>query len=157
MIKYIVTHGARLNGVNPRHTQEGLAQIASLRIPTDIKCVIVGTGKRFWEVFQTLSEKNPIAPDAPVLVSPFCGSADAFTPPSTIVLTSGMEVPLKSYIGINNTDRFDAFGWVSDQPEGTLFIAGAEFLVALGLEKPSKGALYALNDVDKTVTLIQQG
>jgi hypothetical protein len=155
-MRYAITHGIRNGGADPSHTPEGIKQIEALR-PNNIARVVVGTGLRHIQILETLIRIGELTENTKSMISPFVGSADAYNPSEGgIVLPSRYQCPLEDYIGINNP-RFDIWGFVSDQIEGTLFLCGAEFLSALGVGKPAKGALYAVDIDTRACTLLQQG
>ena len=62
-----------------------------------------------------------------------------------------------NYIGLDSS-CFDAWGFVDKQPNKTLFCAGGELLIALGLKDIyKKGCLYELYPETHTGKLIAQG
>lgn len=153
---YLVSHGERENGTDPKHTENGIQQINNLPIP-NITIIVAGTGKRFQEsAFIILS--SPHECSIPLFFSPFCGSADGLDPPDDIVMANGTRCQLSTeYIGLDSP-WFDAWGFVNSQPDRTLFCAGGELLIALGLKSIyKKGCLYELYPETHTGKLIAQG
>jgi hypothetical protein len=156
----IITHGHHYNGADPGHTPEGLAQIRriaeSLNLP--IEMVIRGTGRRFEEMKQPLYDAGKIGNDTPARVSPFCGGAEYFDPPKTVILPNGAPCPTREYFGLaSGLLGFDPWKFVNAFPDDTIFLAGDELLMALGEKKPAKGALYSLDPADRVCHLISQG
>lgn len=156
---YLVSHGERKNGANPKHTGKGLEQIRNLPIPTDVTRFVVGTGNRFhelWLIIEVYHNLNSLY--KPLLFSPFCGSADGLDPPDTIVMANGAACQIGTeYLGLESP-WFDAWGFVGSQPDRTLFCAGGELLIALGLKSIyKKGCLYELYPETRTGKLIAQG
>ena len=158
-MKQLVTHGLREAGALPKHTEAGFAQFANLPELQGVTKVVIGTGIRFREIYGALTTKGKLDPTTvSIAYSPFCGSADGLDPPDTIVLADGTRCSLEtSYIGFGNTKAFDAWVFVAEQPDGTLFFAGGELMMALGCEKVPKAALFELDSDAKTFRLIAQG
>lgn len=139
---YLVTYGRRYFGVNPVHTVIGLEQIRNLELPPKIDLIISGTGNMFIEIMEIISHKFP---GASVVYSPFCGSADGLEFDGKGILANGRKVDLDTeYIGL--TDQFfNAWTFIDRFPSNTLFCAGGELMIALGLKNiNTKGALYQL-------------
>lgn len=158
---YLVTHGKRFNGVNPSLTEEGKAQIERIhedvlpKIPARPPLVVVGTGKRFLEIYQILS---PALTGIPVKHSPFCGSADSMEADNdTVMLASGEKASHSRYLGMIACagKAFDAWRFLKDLPDGTLLCAGGELMETLGLAIISqKGQLYELDPNTRTGKMI---
>jgi hypothetical protein len=72
---FLITHGDRQYGVNAGHTEKELAQIKLISLPAGISLVVLGTGRRFKEIYENLQEKIK---GISILYSPFAGSADSF-------------------------------------------------------------------------------
>ena len=155
----LITHGLRNSGEDPVHTPEGLKQIqrvvASLTLP--IGMVVIGTGWRFQQMFKLLYDAGKVGKDVPCRLTPFCGGAEGFDPPSTIILPNSGTCQLKEYIGLGSGFGFDPWQFVNSFQGDTLFLAGGELLTALGVEKPSKGALYGIDHAERVCHLISQG
>ena len=146
-MRYLVTHGERNDGADPGHTSEGLGQIRSIKLPKGIAQVVVGTGRRHWEVNEEVAAQLPEG--VAVKTSPHCGSADSLnSDKTTITLSNGKTVKLSDYIGIE-TSCFDAWEFIESQPDGTLFCAGGELMMALGC-KAKRGKLYELDVETRT-------
>lgn len=166
MLRYAITHGLRNGGFNPEHTAAGIAQLRNLVVPQGITNIVLGTGERFEEIFAALFHMNePPFDDNPnrpkIWYSPFVGSADGFDPPDRVILGhrddgNHRSCRLADYIGVANARAFDAWAFVGSLPEGTLFLTGGEFMLALGVEKPSKGALYWIDSKTKAAPLLTQ-
>ena len=148
---YLVTHGKREGGPNPRMTADGLFQIERLRelLPKNTPLVVVGTGKRFLQVYGVL---QPSLNGAKVEYSPFCGSADGMEPDGkTIPMASGELTEHDSYLGLVRCKAFDAWKFLKDLPNGTLLCSGGELMMALGLEGVNeKGQLFELDPATQT-------
>ena len=150
----LITHGKRNFGVDPKHTTEGIEQIKNLQLPDNIALVVVGTGKRFQEIYETI---RPKIYGATVKFSPFCGSADGLEADGNVILTNGTLVDLKKdYISLTNApEAFDPWGFIASLPENTLLCAGGELLIALGGKAINeKGQLYELDPETKTARKI---
>lgn len=151
MAKLLITHGKRYFGFNPTHTPEGIEQIRLLgdKLPENgISLVVVGTGLRFHEIHETL---EPWLGDTEKKFSPFCGSCDGLEADGRIILFDGTTVPEEEYISLINSSCFDPWKFIEDFPEGTLFCAGGELMVALGLKEINeKGQLFKLDPATKT-------
>lgn len=147
----IITHGLRHSGTNPTHTAKGLEQLWALELPYRPAFVLVGTGARFREMYGVLWSKWLIG--VPMKFSSFCGSADGFDAPDTIVLADGETCKLEDYMGLANTPGFDAWAFVGSQPADTLFLAGGELVTALGIAKPAKGVIYQVDAEARTINL----
>ena len=123
MSVFLITHGERNFGVNPKHKPEGIEQIRNLQIPDDISTVVVGTGARFREIYEVI---KPQIPSVPVKFSPFCGSADGLEADYNVILVDGTLVNLKNdYISLGSP-CFDACDFVRNLPPRTLLCAGGE-------------------------------
>lgn len=155
-MRYLVTHGLRHGGINPSHTIAGYDQIGNLALPeTGVAKVVVGTGIRFQEIYDILKACGQLTGNEPRAYSPFCGSADGLDPPDQVILANGMHCLLgRDYIGLADTQAFDAWKFVAEQPEGTLFCAGGELMTALTGNKGEKGRLYVLDVEAKTANLL---
>lgn len=149
MSLYLITHGERNNGVDPKMTENGIAQIELLRtlLPKAIALVVVGTGARFQQIYRTLSDSlQGIA----VKYSPFCGSADGLDPGDKIVLIDGTLVNRSDYLGLIRAPGFNAWEFLRSLPDGTLLCAGSELMISLGLERINKkGQLFELDPAQK--------
>lgn len=155
-MRLLITHGLRRGGVAPRHTAKGLVQLASLPKLEGVTRVVVGTGARFVEIYWALVENGKLDQSMPVAYSPFCGGAEGFDAPN-VVLTDGSLCDMSAYIGIGNTAAFDAWKFIEEQPDGTLFLAGGELMIALGCVNPPKAALFALEPEKKGFKFIVHG
>jgi len=152
---YLITHGERNFGVNPSHTDEGIQQIGNLVLPEKISLVVIGTGKRFQQIYCMMINSEYLQQDTPIKYSPFCGSVDGLEADKDVILASGITVSLDNYISIGS-NCFDAWKFVSDLPDRTLLCAGGELIIALGLKSiKEKGCLYELNPEAKTGKKIQ--
>jgi hypothetical protein len=150
---YLVTHGLRNSGPDPVHTPEGIAQIAALRekvASLPISTIIVGTGRRFQEIFETLMVgKETRWKYIPVFHSPLCGSADGLEKDGKVILTNGRKVSMDSYMGLNNCVAINIWRFLADLPDNALLCAGGELMITLGFEKfNQKGCLFEI-DLEK--------
>ncbi|MBU2545501.1 hypothetical protein KKC65_03585 [Patescibacteria group bacterium] len=152
---YLVTHGERLFGVNPSHTYDGILQIEKLVLREEISLVVIGTGARFREIYNTMINRGHLQQDTPVKYSPFCGSADGLEANKDVILIDGTTVSLDDYISIGS-NCFNAWKFISSLPDKTLLCAGGELMTALELANINKkGHLYELDPEAKTGKKIQ--
>lgn len=152
----IITHGHVRSGVDPEHTPSGIHQIRMLELPFIPSVVFVGTGKRFFEVCRALIEERRLAEQAHVIATPFCGVSDFLdTNQDKIWFASSIPpCPTSHYYGLANTPGFDAWQFVTAQPDDALFLAGPELMNALGVKDPEKGALYKIDGRSRTLELL---
>lgn len=147
---YLITHGERNYGINPEHINKGIEQLRKLQIPSDIgsiSLVIIGTGARFREIYETIKSQIP---NIPVKYSPFCGSVDGLEANYDIILIDGTTVNQDDYLGLVETSGFNAWDFVAGLPHNTLLCAGGELMIALGLKAINeKGQLYELDPPTK--------
>lgn len=143
MSAYLITHGERNFGPDPKHKPEGIEQIKNLQIPDDISVVVIGTGARFREIYDAI---KPQLDDIPVKFSPFCGSADGLEANYDVILVDGTLVDLKNdYISLGSP-CFDAWTFINLLPDKALLCAGGELLISLGLKAINeKGQLYMID------------
>lgn len=154
---YLITHGHRYNGRDPRHNADGYAQLNKLTLPADIVRVVVGTGRRFEEMLLYFYQTEKLSCSIPRYFSPFCGGAEGFDAPDGIILVTGTCISFETeYSGMSNKWGFNPWGFIRSQPDKTLFLTGGELMKSLGVEQPSRGALYYLSRNNK-VQLRQQG
>ncbi len=147
---YLVTHGERNFGMNPSHTSDGIQQIKKLVLGEEISLVVIGTGRRFQEVYDTMISQGHLRRDIPIKYSPFCGSADGLEANKEVILVINVTVSLDCYISIGS-DCFDAWRFISDLPDNALLCAGGELMIALGLKKINeKGQLFELDPKTET-------
>lgn len=146
---YLVTHGQRNFGINPSHTSCGFEEIGTLVLREKISLVVIGTGKRFREIYNTMISQGHLQQDTPIKYSPFCGSADSLEANKDVILVDGTTVSLNDYISIGS-DCFDAWRFISSLPDNTLLCAGGELMMALGLKDINeKGKLFKLDPEKK--------
>jgi hypothetical protein len=145
---YLITHGDRNSGPDPKHTQKGRNQIILLEIPQNIDYVVVGTGTRFQEIYELIQNDTT---GARVMHSIFCGSSDGIEPDGMGILDNGRKVDLKTeYIGLISP-HFDAWAFVTSFSGNTLLLSGGELMIALGLKDINeKGHLYELDPATKS-------
>lgn len=148
---YLITHGKRYFEANPRMNTEGLAQISKLRnlLPESISLVVVGTGKRFQQIYTILQSKLA---DVPVKFSLFCGGADSLgNKGAHIIFADARFTSCENYIGLGDTTAFDAWKFIAQLPDNTLLCADGELMLALGLKNiTGKGQLFQLNPQEKS-------
>lgn len=147
---YIITHGEKDKGVNPRLTEAGKTAITNLSVPNGITQVIVGTGRRFADVFTNIKDR---VGNVPVKYSPLCGSADSGEKSETgfeVILADGTIVNVSDYLGLVGTPGVDLVAWLESLPNGTLLCAGREFLKGIGYEDGVPGRLYHYNGAEVT-------
>lgn len=146
---YLVTHGERFFGVNPSHTCDGILQIEKLVLKEKPPLVVIGTGARFQEIYNTMVNKKQLSRDVPIKRSPFCGSADGLEANKDVILVDGTTVRLDNYISIGS-DCFNAWRFISSLPDNTLLCAGGELMISLGLKSINeKGQLFELDPEKK--------
>ncbi len=157
--KRLITHAVRKDGALPETTPEGLAQFAKLpHLDGVVSLIVIGTGVRFMEIYWELIKNGQLDPALPIKYSPFCGSADGLDQPDTIVLANGIRCKMADYIGFGSTSAFDTWKFIDEQPDGTLFLAGGELMIALGHDvKVPKAALFLLKPEVKEFDFIAQG
>jgi hypothetical protein len=149
---HLVTHGERFFGVNPEHSCGGIRQIEKLVLEEEPSLVVIGTGARFIEIYNTMIEQGNLRKNTPVKYSPFCGSADGLEANKDVILADGTTVSLNDYINIGS-DCFDAWGFISSLPDNTLLCAGGELMSALNF-KSEKGQLYELDPETQAIKKI---
>lgn len=151
-----ITHAEKEAGVNPGLTEIGKVNImeaAKKLSSNNITNIIVGTGKRFSDVFNCVA--NVIWDNLPresisVKYSPLLGSADSGTKTETgfdVFLADGTLVKIGNYIGLIGTPGIDLGAWLSSLPEGTLLCTGREFIGALGVKDAQAGTIYEIEPV----------
>jgi hypothetical protein len=152
-----ITHAEKEAGVNPGLTEIGKVNImeAAKKLPSkSITNVIIGTGKRFSDVFNCVA--NVIWDNLPresisVKYSPLLGSADSGTKTETgwdVFLADGTLVKVGNYIGIIGTPGIDLWTWLDSLPEGTLLCTGREFIGALGVKDAQAGTIYEIKPIE---------
>ncbi len=152
---FLITHGDRFFGPNPGHTEKGFKQLRRLvpAVPIDTSLFVIGTGKRFREIHETITETRPDLISVRQKSSPFCGSPDGLEADGNVVLVDGTLVDLKNdYIGLTSS-CFNAWGFIGllPFPSCALLCAGGELMIALGLKAISEqGQLYELDITTKT-------
>ena len=150
---FLATHADREFGSNPGHTPKGFERLReiALMVPDDISLFVIGTGKRFREIYETMTAERGNLSSLPQKSSPFCGSADGMEADYNIILVDGTLVNLKKdYISLSAT-CFDAWAFINLLPPRSLLCAGGELLIALGLNTiREQGQLYELDPMAKT-------
>jgi len=143
---YLITHSEKAFGTNPPLARKGILQIEKLVLEEEPPLVVIGTGKRFQEIYKTMIDRGHLQHGTPVKYSPFCGSADSLEAnKKDLTLADGTTISLDDYIGIEN-DCFDAWSFLFDLPDKTLLCAGKELMIALGLGSINeKGQLFELD------------
>lgn len=154
---YLVTHGERFLGHDPCHTQKGIEQIREISlksITSPVPLVLIGTGRRFQEVYQILS---PQLIEVPVQPSPFLGTADGLEMKDgvrVVVTSGGMTYPLDKYIGIKGSPAFNPWQFVKGFSPNTVLCSGGELMSALTGKPGEKGSLYTLDPSNKSIKKI---
>jgi hypothetical protein len=146
-LKYIITHGDKEKGPDPELHILGIAQVAGLTVPEDVTNVIVGTGRRFIQTWDTVKKSKTL--NVAVRYSPLCGSADSGEKSETsfmVTLADGTSVGIGDYVGLIGTPGVDLKSWLDSLPEGTLLVAGREFLGAIGYTEGKTGTLYKYSE-----------
>lgn len=146
---FMVTHGdLEEGGFNPRMTRAGREQIKRILdlLPTIPRpdLVMLGTGSRFVEAYDILETGLH---GALVIVTPFCGNADALEQDGTVATASG-KWAREAYVGLAETCGFFAWDFLTYQAKKmrantVLICAGGELAQALG-HRTEKGQLYEL-------------
>lgn len=143
---YVITHGERAIGPDPLHTEKGIEKIKKLPLPENITQVVIGTGRRFVEIYNAFKDKlNGV----PVKFSPFCGSAVSLGEEENIILPDGTVIKRDDYLSLYEVPAFNAWEFIRGLPDNTLLCSGGELLISLGL-KSEKGCLFELDPVNKT-------
>lgn len=160
---YLITHGERESGPDPKHTKEGIDQIKALLpllpllldtilpLPdkhTGIQLIVSGTGKRFLEILEIVSKKLP---GVPVKYSPFCGGPEGFEGNDQVVLTDGRTINYHTeYVGLAN-GPIDMWQFIASLPDEALLCAGGALMIGLGFKDINqKGHLFEIDPVTKT-------
>lgn len=153
MHSILITHGNRFFGPNPGHTEEGFGQIRKVaqQLPATLPLFVVGTSRRFNEIYETVVQVKPELAAIPRIWSPFCGSADGLEADrKTVILSDSTLLDLDTeYDGLFE-HCFLPWVFIRQYPEGTVFCAGGELLIALGWKsineygRPYLGALKIL-------------
>ena len=148
---YLVTHGERIHGPDPGHTLDGKEQIRGLLslLPDGVPLFVVGTGRRFMEIHQIVSEDLRFA-TVSVDFSPFCGSADSQHSAEETMLANGTTIRKADYLGLASGWGFNGWDFVQRFPPNTVFCAGGELMMALG-HKSEKGQLYELDPQSRNI------
>lgn len=142
---YAVTHAEKEKGINPGLTPKGKADIKALaaKLPGSLKNVIIGTGKRFNDVFKALGLHKMETKKWSSLL----GSADSGTKTETgmdVILADGVLVPIGNYIGIIGTPGINLWAWLKSLPAETLLCTGREFVGAL-INNAEAGQIYIID------------
>jgi len=150
---FAITHADKFPGINPGLTDKGKAEIVALtgKLPTEgVENVIIGTGKRFMDIFKALTGAQFNVGVKSVKVSPLLGSADSGKK-TEVFLADGTLIDIGNYIGLIGTPGVDLWAWLKSLKEGTLLCTGREFIGAL--IKDAKAATVYIIDTDAmTVT-----
>jgi hypothetical protein len=162
---FAITHAEKEAGVNPGLTEAGKANIVAVAqklLTKKLAHIIVGTGKRFNDVFNGVLSviwgKLRCGPIEDVKYSPLLGSADSGVKTETgfdVYLADGTLVKIGDYIGLIGTPGIDLWKWLDSLPEGTLLCTGREFITALGMKNAEAGQLYQIETGDTTVTVVK--
>ena len=151
---YLVTHGPTEKNVpDPGMTNEGLEMVRNLRTqlatflppegPTQIH---VGTGRRQWQIVQTLGFSHR----ENLYVSDFWGGAATVTSTKEVILLGhGLQIPREKYLTIAHLQPFYS-QTIAGLPDKSLICSGRPVLVRLGMQEEdcSSGSLYALHVQD---------
>lgn len=155
---FLITHGDRIYGPDPGHTVPGIKKIQNLSIPIGVNMVVMGTGKRFREIYTAIKCQIP---RASLKYSAFCGSADGLEENGQIVFADGTLVDDEDCLGLVRSKSFDAWKFIQEcielgHGQDVLLCAGGELMIALGLEHINKkGHLYQLKPETKKGRMIQ--
>ncbi len=147
---YLITHGERYFGLDPSLNEKGIEQVSELcqKVPKNISIVVIGTGKRFYQIYCILKTRLM---EKPIKFSPFCGSADGLEADGKIITVENNTVVQDDYIGLIGNDCFDAWKFISSLPNNALLCSGGELLIALGLKNiREKGQIYELDPKTQT-------
>jgi hypothetical protein len=153
-----ITHAEKEAGVNPGLTETGKENIvagAQKLLTKKLTHIIVGTGKRFNDVFNGVLSviwgKLPCGPIEDVKYSPLLGSADSGTKTETgmdVFLADGTLVKIGDYIGLIGTPGINLVTWLESLPEGTLLCTGREFIGALGVKDAQMATVYEIEIIE---------
>ncbi|OGE74260.1 MAG: hypothetical protein A3I07_00465 [Candidatus Doudnabacteria bacterium RIFCSPLOWO2_02_FULL_42_9] len=140
---YIVTHGKRYDGANPRMTPEGFAKVASQRskLPATPSEVVVGTGDRHIEVCDAVDLE-------PTRYSAVIGGAEALDSvkhdgEDMIVLPGGKMIPY--HMDTTEKDLGPSMrALVLGLKDDAVLCSGRLSVIALGLtlEESKSGVVY---------------
>ena len=149
---YLITHADRFNGYDPVHTPEGIETLKEI-LAVPVSTIVYGTGKRFREIAEIVRETNP---NAKMVPTPLCGGPEGLDPDGHVVLSDGTKIPLQEYEGLEANKEFpDLWEFIETFPEDTVFCAGGELMIALGLNaKRERGTLYVVHLEHKDVSKI---
>ena len=154
-----ITHSDKASGANPGLTEKGKLQIGVTagRIPAGLNRVIMGTGKRFGDIWTTIKVLMHLMDIVSVRYSPLLGSADSGTKTETgfdVILADETVVPIGEYQGIIGTPGIDLWAWLASLEDNTLLCTGREFIGALGVKDAKAGAVYTIDVETKTATIV---
>lgn len=132
---YLVTHSQKDDGANPGLTPIGLSQAGLLRrqLPTNLKVIVCGTGKRHLAMSKALGLK-------PTRYSFIFGMPESKNrATNTVILADGTEVAYDLYTSV--TDRADLFiKYVNLFPHLTAIITSRSMVKLLMKEGDAKEA-----------------
>ena len=149
MAIYIVTHGEKKKGPNPRMTKKGFEQIGKIKsiIPADPVMVISGTGRRHVEVAKTLNLKI----DRFTSVMGCADSSEIIDGQKKIRLPDGTVLEPSIYTTLKDMSPA-VKQFISKLPDGTIICAGRPLLKMLSYAEPKSGSVYKVNGVNGCIT-----
>jgi hypothetical protein len=159
---FAITHAEKKEGVNPGLTDKGMDDLIALipKLPCNIRNVIIGTGKRFHDIFRAIAHSEQLCIIWSVKFSPLLGSADSGTETETgmdVYLADGTLVKIGDYIGLIGTPGVDPWKWLNSLQDNTLLCTGREFIGALGVKDAKMATIYVIDVDASTLTVTEVG
>ncbi len=157
---YAVTHGKKAEGPNPGLTPEGYEAIKNLAgkllLATQgaVVNIIVGTGRRFLDVFRALGLKELTSN---VKYCFLLGSADSGVKTETgwdVIGADGTVFEAKFVVGLIGTPGINLWEYVRALPDGAILCTGREFIGALGEKDAESAVIYRINTVTRAITKV---
>lgn len=141
---YVVTHGEKCQGENPRMTVKGMRQMRLLeeRLPRQRSEIVCGTGKRHFGVLLALAL-------SPTRITAVVGGPDSLEiigEEKKIVLAGGKKIDPDIYTTVKDL-KPAALALVAELPHNTIVAAGRPFMKMLGHKDPRDAAVYEIRVV----------
>jgi hypothetical protein len=150
---FVVTHGDKTNGPNPRMTPKGFEEIASLRhlLPVKIPVLVVGTGGRHLDVATALNY-NEIRRYSSVVGDP--DSMEVIDGEKIVILSDGTHINIALYTSLAD-NSVSAKRFITGLADKTVVCSGRPFMIALGINGKS-AAVYRILCNDGEIRQIDQ-
>lgn len=149
---YIVTHGDKEGGKDPKLTPTGLRQVRDLRLrlPNPVPFVMAGTGRRHRDTAVALGLSVHIT-------DPILGGPESLDTDGRIVLACGERIEREDYTKFGHY-KVALEALFSTLPGGTVIAAGRPLMLMLGMsDKEAKSAsLYKVSMCDGKVAGIEE-